>query len=1360
MLRTMSADPGIEVASKADESASIQFGVLLQRVAGLELPVAEMPAPNTTAKHSSKVSRRRPIEERYLAGRFTFTAELEMLTRLAADSSVTCHEAFIATVGLFARRYANDGVFQLGFQFRDNSGAFTGERSPIKRCLVDPRESCSIRGFVRSAQQAITIADRWSDFREDWRDLVRDVPLQVAASVPSRGSGGEISEPATAFGSQLTRMAEPADPIIWFVLELGSDSEHASLLILVSRQNRLLISLDRLFDQYRDLIERAVDAPDAAVESVGGPSVKEENLLLGTWAGKSDVNQSHDSFLALFHRQVLRCPEAIALLWRNERFTYSALMARVGRIAALLSAHGVQRGDVVAVCLERSPELIASLIAIFELGAAYVPIDPAYPEERQRYIIRDSRSKAVLTARGSAKHLLPDLPSAIFIDDMSNGSAMPAPSVACPNPEPSDAAYIIYTSGSTGNPKGVVLEQRNLSAFLSWAADLFDQSDLAGVLASTSICFDLSVFEIFLPLSQGGTMILCRNVLEIFELPTRDLITLINTVPSAMAALLRLEALPSSVRTVNLAGEAFPGRLAEALAASRSIERAFNLYGPTEATVYSTVAQVDLRHPTAPPIGRPITGTQVYVLDSNLRPCPIGVPGELYLGGAGLARGYLNNQRATEERFIRNPFGGLGSRLYRTGDRARYNEDGELEFLGRTDHQVKIRGFRIELDEISSLLESERGVRQAVPIVVPGPDGDPRLVAYIVAEDSAKPPRPERIRRTLQNHLPSYMVPDAYRIISAVPLTPNGKLDRKALPAIDWQKDGNAGSPETTVGDDERQVAHSFADEISHSLSRIWAELLGIDEELINAKAHFLRLGGHSLLAVQAIARIRNTFGIALSLREFLHHLEFAAMCELLHMARRRKKPDKQAVVSSDALVVSYAQQRFWFLDQLEPRSNSYNLAGVIWIRGQLDFPRFRAALDRVVLRHNVLRTAFGSVEGVPHPTVLPAADIKIELRAIDVFESRARCVASAEKIAREQAAKLADPPFDLARPPLVRFGLAQLAQDRYALLFATHHIVFDGWSFEVLTRDLAHAYRSGDGDARTPCAAEGLQYSDFAAWQRGPDQRLSQNMMIDFFRRMLRDAPAIFEPPIAGQGNLTPDARTSETYPIDVALFDELKAFAHAMNTTPFVPLLVAFGISLNYHYGDSDLVIGSAFAARSRSEFENLIGCFANTLPIRLKVDRALCFRELVRRARDTVIEVHERQDLPFDRLVESLKPQRVHGRNPLFQIAFGIENAPSTRQENDNVTLTWEEIELDRSRLDLTVWIAEKGAQVSARWRWNPQLFSEDSVSSVNSSWLQGLAEALKEPDSPLRELSGAGCNAHIVRKGGQIAGIEHL
>lgn len=1322
--------------SKADDRAVLRLEKLLQRVAGLELPVVarQTPRPAEPQSHGSLATT--AIDGRYVAATFAFAAEFDVLNNLAAASGATLQEAFIATVGLFISRYAGDGVFQIGFHFRDNDVPFVDDKAPINRWLVDPGSNRSIREFIDSAREAI--ADRWSDVRADWNSLIGDVPLQVAASVPSDVSTGAVPAPALCSDVGESWRSDRTAPAIWFVLETGSGHDRARLRILASRQYRLLISLDRQFDQYRDLIARIGDAGNDALNATTVANAAEQNLLLGSWAGSADIAEPQESFLALFRRQVEERPQAPAVLWHDECVTYRGLRSRALRIAALLSAHGVQRHDVVAVCLERSPELIASLIAIFEVGAAYVPIDPAYPEERQRYIISHSQSKAVITARGCAEHLLPHLPSAIFIDNVNDAPMAPTLSDTGADVDPGDAAYIIYTSGSTGNPKGVVLEHRNLSAFLRWAAGLFDQSDVAGVLASTSICFDLSIFEMFLPLRQGGTVILCRNILELFELPTRDRITLINTVPSAMAALLRLEPLPPSVRTVNLAGEAFPGRLVEMLAASTTVKRVFNLYGPTEATVYSTVAQVDMRHPAAPPIGKPIAGTQAYVLDSARRLCPIGVAGELYLGGAGLARGYLHNPRATAERFVANPFGAPGTRLYRTGDRVRYNEDGELEFLGRTDHQVKVRGFRIELDEIASLLLREPGIREAVPIVVLGPDGDPRLAAYIVAEDTANPPRPESIRQALRSRVPSYMVPDAYKMIDAVPLTPNGKLDRKALPAIDWQIDGRVAS--AAAADDLRQATRPVADDLSHRLARIWAELLGIDATPIDATAHFLRLGGHSLSAVRAIARIRDAFGVDLSLSEFFQNLEFAAMSELLRNTQQRTRLRKQPVASSGAPVMSYPQQRFWFLDQLEPQSNSYNIAGIIWITGVLDVPRLEAALNGVVRRHHVLRTAFPSLDGAPRPTVLAPADSKIELKIVSPLGSRNGQAPSVETTAREEAAKLAERPFDLAKPPLLRFSLARMASDRHALLFATHHIIFDGWSFEIFTRDLARAYGAADPYAPVSGAGDERQYSDFAAWQRSPDQRLSQGRMIDFFRGVLRDAPAALPLPAATRRTIASAAGTAAVYPIGSALFDRVKTFAHAMNTTPFVPLLAAFGMSLNSRYGESDVVIGSAFAARSHSEFEDLIGCFANTLPLRLNVDTTLSFRELVRKTRDMAIAVHERQDLPLDRLVEALRPRRVQGRNPLFQVAFGIENAPATRHRCDTIALSWEEVELDQSRLDLTVWVAEKNGHASVRWRWNPQLLDADAASSLNRSWLRGLADALDDPDLPLRNIRG--------------------
>jgi amino acid adenylation domain-containing protein len=554
----------------------------------------------------------------------------------------------------------------------------------------------------------------------------------------------------------------------------------------------------------------------------------------------------------LFEAQVERTPEAVALVFQGEELSYQELNRRANQLAHHLQRLGVGPEVLVGICVERSPEMVVGLLGILKAGGAYVPLDPGYPAERISFMLEDAQVAVLLTQQGLSSRLPAHRARKVCLDTDADLIARQPASNPLSRNHASQLVYVIYTSGSTGRPKGVAIEHRSTVAFISWALSVFSAEDLAGVLASTSICFDLSVFEIFVPLSSGGTVILVENLLHLPALVSGHPVTLVNTVPSLLAEVLHRASLPESVRTVNLAGEPLRSGLVRQLYRQETIRQVFNLYGPTEDTTYSTFALVEPGEEGEPSIGRPIANTQVYILDEQMHLVPVGVPGELYLGGAGLARGYLNRAELTAERFVANPFAQeAAARLYKTGDRARYLPDGNIECLGRLDHQVKIRGFRVELGEIEAVLSQHPAVREAVVVAHEQEPGEKRLVAYVVLAGERAASTSE-LREQVLNALPVYMVPSAFVELEALPLTPNGKVDRRGLPA-----------PEPiTRAAGEPYVAPTLMEH--YQLIQIWEELL--DVRPISIRDNFFYVGGHSLLAARLVERIEQTFGKKLPL--------------------------------------------------------------------------------------------------------------------------------------------------------------------------------------------------------------------------------------------------------------------------------------------------------------------------------------------------------------------------------------------------------------------------------------------------------------------------------------------------------------
>ncbi|HWN41110.1 MAG TPA: amino acid adenylation domain-containing protein, partial [Thermoanaerobaculia bacterium] len=666
---------------------------------------------------------------------------------------------------------------------------------------------------------------------------------------------------------------------------------------------------ERILGHFQTLLEEAVAAPETPLSQLPLLTPAERTQL----AQVERRGHAEGLLHALFEAQALRTPEAVALVAGGERLTYAELEERSARLAARLQSLGVGPETGVAVCQERTADLVVSLLGVLRSGGFYVPVDPRYPAERQRFLVEDSGAWLVLTRERLAELLA------------EPASALPA------EVTPGNLAYLIYTSGSTGRPKAVAIEHRSASVFAQWARESFSPEELRGVLASTAVTFDLSVFEIFVTLAWGGTVMLVENALA--DLPAG--VTLINTVPSAMAELLRNDSLPASVRTINLAGEALPLWLADLAYARPETDRLCNLYGPSEDTTYSTWTVVERSTERAPSIGRPVHDTRAYVLDPRLERLPVGVPGELCLAGAGLARGYLGRPELTAERFVPDPLSAEpGARMYRTGDLARLRADGELDYLGRLDHQVKVRGFRIELGEVEAALARQPGVESAVVLAREDVPGDKRLVAYVVgaAED---------LRQTLLQELPEPMVPSAFVFLEELPLTPHGKVDRRALPAPQ-------ASHEVEVA-----LEKSPAEEL---LAGIWSALLRVS--VIGPRDNFFDLGGHSLLATQVVSRVREVFGVELPLRALFETPTLAGLAARIQSGGPGLQAPPIVALPRDGEVrASFAQERLWFLDRFGTDRAAYNIPAAVRLEGRLDVPALAACLTEIVRRHESLRT-------------------------------------------------------------------------------------------------------------------------------------------------------------------------------------------------------------------------------------------------------------------------------------------------------------------------------------------------------------------------------------------------------------------
>ncbi|MFL6196133.1 MAG: amino acid adenylation domain-containing protein [Thermoanaerobaculia bacterium] len=1063
---------------------------------------------------------------------------------------------------------------------------------------------------------------------------------------------------------------------------------------------RMLGHLDRLLAEMTAMT--AADRPVLELPMLGEA---ERHQAVAEWNDTAVASAPGLLAHGLFEAQAARTPDAPAVTFQGETLTYAELDARADRLAARLRRLGCGPESRVGISLERSLDLAVSLLGVLKAGAAYVPLDPGYPRERLAFVLEDAAPRVVI----DEAWLLDALP--------------PAAGRAAPDPVPGDGrqlAYVLYTSGSTGRPKGVGVPHRALVNFLASMRRAPGFAAGERLLAVTSLSFDIAALEIFLPLTVGGCV----------ELASRE-----EAADGALlAARLRasgasvLQGTPATWRMLLDAGwqgdpglralcggEAMPSELAASLA-GRTAEL-WNLYGPTETTVWSAAERIRPGETGPISIGRPIADTRIHLLDRRLRTVPPGAHGELWIGGAGLSRGYLGRPDLTAERFMPDPFAGEpGERLYRTGDLARHLPGGRLEVLGRLDHQVKVRGFRIELGEIEAVLAAQPGVRAAIVLA-----REERLVAYLVGDAPA-----EALRQGLRDQLPDYMVPAAFVTLPALPLTPNGKVDRKALPAPDGQAQAEGYvAPRTPV---EEVVAG------------IWAEVLGL--ERVGVADHFFALGGHSLLATRVMSRLRAALGVEVPLRDLFaapRLADFAARVEALRRTGAAPAaPPLLPVPREGALPLSFAQQRLWFVDQLEPGSPLYNMPGALRIEGPLDGAVLARSLREIVRRHEALRTVFEGSDAAPVQVILPAAPFPLPVVDLAGLPEGAR-EALALALIQEEAGR----PFDLTRGPLLRGLLLRLAGEDHAVALTLHHIAGDGWSLGILVREIAALYPAFAAGRPSPLPELPVQYADYAVWQRSWLRGEVLEGEIAYWRGQLAGLPPLLELPT---DRPRPAARgyrgAARPLRLPAGLTRQAEALARREGATLFMVLLAAFQALLARTSGQDDLAVGSPVAGRGQVETEGLIGFFVNNLVLRGDLSGAPTFGELLGRVRETALAAWLHQEAPFEKLVEELAPERDLAHAPLFQAMLVLQNAPAGSLEIEGLRLRPVSVDAAAAKLDLTLILEERGGGLAGAVEYATELFDAATIDRLAGRFERLLAAALAAPERRAAELPWLG------------------
>ncbi len=1044
-----------------------------------------------------------------------------------------------------------------------------------------------------------------------------------------------------------------------------------------------------------------------------------ERRQLHAWAGVDAPVPADACIHGLVEAQVARTPDAVALVHETESVTYAGLNARANRLAHHLRGLGVGPETRVGICLPRGVEMVAAILGVLKSGAAYVPLDPAYPPERLSFMAADS-GMTVLVTVDALRGVLPvgDGVRIVRIDTDAQAIAAQREDDPRGGAHPRSLAYLIYTSGSTGVPKGVAIEHANAVAMLAWGAEVWSADDLAGMMAGTSVCFDISVYEMFLPLSRGGRVILLENALALTESAAADQVRLINTVPSAIAALLQDGGIPSGVRTVNLAGELLRQDLVDAVYA-RGVERVYDLYGPSEDTTYSTYA---LRTAGgAPSIGRTISNTRGFVVDAGMRLVPAGVAGELCLSGKGLARGYLGRPGLTAEKWIPDPFGAEpGGRIYRTGDRVRWRADGTLQYLGRMDQQVKVRGFRVEPGEIEAALRRHPRLSDCAVVARVDETGDRRLAAYVVGDAT-----PEALRTHLRGTLPDYMVPGVFVRLDALPLTPSGKIDRKALPAPDFGA-AEAHAPEVRTP-------------VEEVLAGIWEDVLRVEH--VAGDDNFFQLGGHSLLATVVLARIQEIFGVRLPLSALFKAptaAELAAEVETLRRAGLPPLPPVVPVGREGALPLSFAQERLWFLDRLQPESAFYNVPIALWLAGPLDVRALEHALGEIVRRHEVLRTTFaeGEAEGGAVLSIAPFAGIQLP---VDDLSGADEAPLQRDDEVRRRTMDEAARPFDLATGPLYRARLLRLAGDEHVLLFSMHHVVSDEWSLGVIFRELSALYAAALEGAPSPLPELAVQYVDYAVWQREQLHGEALDRQLAYWKGRLSGAPAVLELPADHPRPALQTYRGArEPFELSADLLHRLEALGRGEGATLFMVVLGVLQVLLSKYSGNQDVVVGSPITGRTRHEVEGLIGFFTNTLVLRTDLSGDPDFHEVLRRVRETTLGAYDHQDVPFERLVEELQPERSLAHSPLFQVMLTQGDSAPTALDLPGVTLRRFEGGTETSKFDLTVAVTAHAGGITGAIEYSTDLFEPGTIRRMVGHLRRVLEQVAADPHVPLSRL----------------------
>ncbi|MEG3971751.1 amino acid adenylation domain-containing protein, partial [Microcoleus sp. T2B6] len=1300
-----------------------------EKLAG-ELPILHLPTDKT-----------RPPVQTYAGANYTVNLDeklVQQLKALAKTEGTTLYTTLIAVFQVLLYRYTGQEDILVG------TPTLGRDRAEFERIIGYFTNPVVVRGDVSGnptfkeflARIRQTVLEALSNSTYPFPLLVEKLNVERD---PSRSPIFQVSFTFNELRLNTLAQSSGVSELEIETLTMGQRGAGFDLDLMVLNQAGSLVfnwvyntdlfdaaTIERMAEHFQSLLSGVIANPQQPISELPLLTELERHQLLVKWNNTSAEYPQDKCIHQLFEEQVERTPDAVAVVFEEEQLTYLELNAKANQLALYLRSLGVGPGVLVGICIERSFETIVGILGILKAGGAYVPIDPAYPSERIAYMLDDSQLSVLLTQKKLVASLPEHQARVVCLDsDWEEISVMPELSPIT-GVTPENLAYVIYTSGSTGKPKGVLIPHSGLLNLVFWHQRAFEvtSSDRATQLAGTA--FDASVWEVWPYLASGASIYLIKPEILLSPEKLRDWVIekeiTVTFVPTPIAEqLLSLQWSSDGALRIMLTG----GDKLHQYPSTSIPFKLVNNYGPTENTVVTTSGLVvcDGTDNTSPHIGRPIANTKIYILDRYLQPVPIGVPGELYIASVGLARGYLNRPELTQEKFIPNPFSNeLGSRLYKTGDLARYLSDGNIEYLGRIDNQVKIRGFRIELGEIEAVLTQHPCVRETAVIAKDFVAGDKQLVAYVVPQQEGTPTITD-LRHFLKQQLPDYMVPSAFVVLDVLPLTPNGKVDRRALPAPDLR-------PEL----EESFVAPRTP--IEEMLASIWSNILLIDS--VGVHDNFFTLGGHSLLATQVISRVRDTISIELPLRSLFEAPTIAEFASRVEIALKNGKSVEALpllpIPRSESIPLSFAQTRLWFLDRLQPDSAFYNIPLALRLFGQLNIAALQSSINEIIQRHEALRTNFAIVGDQPVQVI--ASTLSFQLEVVNLLHlSESQREIEAKRLATVEANR----PFNLEQEPLLRGEVLQLGEKEYLLLLTMHHIISDGWSLGVFVKELTKLYQAFC-TGKPPVLPElPVQYADFAVWQR---QWLTGEILetqIHYWKEQLKNAPNLLELPTDRARPAVQTFRGGYYYAaFSKELSAELAILGKRAGVTLFMTLFAAFQTFLYRYSGQDDIVVGTPVAGRNRRELEGLIGFFVNTLVLRTDLGGNPSFEQLLDRVREVALQGYTHQDLPFEQLVEALQPTRNLSYTPLFQVMFALDDAGVPSMELLDLAVSSYSVEIVTAKFDLSLSMENTADGLVAEWEYNSDLFDETTIVRMAAHFqtlLEGIVANSKQAISEL-------------------------